>query len=175
MAKTYTTPTSVSAGDAITASLYNTYVGTNVANLIVPPTFMVARSTSQTGYTGNSAITWNQTSWDSDGMVSGAIVTVRTAGIYLLTFNGVLDATATITDVTPVIKLNGTDLFDEHKEPFSATVMSFTTSIVANLAVNDLLTAAVQVIGGSAYSIRGSATTDTSQTRLSGVWIGRTS
>jgi len=175
VAKVYTTPTSVSAGDAITASLYNTYVGTNVANLIVPPTFMVARSTSQTGYTSQAAITWNASAWDSDGMVSGATVTVRTAGIYLLTFNGVLDATATITDCAPIIKINGADIFDEHKEPFSGTVASFTTSIVANLAVNDLITAAVGVVGGSAYSIRGSATTDTSQTRLSGVWIGRTS
>jgi hypothetical protein len=175
VAKTYTAPTSVAVGDALTASLYNTYVGTNIANLIVPPTFMVSRSTNQTGYVSQDAITWNASAWDSDGMVSGATVTVRTAGIYLLTFCGVLDATATITDCTPIIKINGTDIFDEHKEPFSATVMSFTSSIVANLAVNDLITAAIGVVGGSAYIIRGSGTVSTSQTRLSGVWIGRTS
>ena len=173
MAKTYTAAGTVAAGDVATAAAWNV-IGSDVNNLIVPPTFMVYRSTNQTGYTAGSAITWNATGWDSDGMVSGSTVTVRTAGIYQLSFNGVIDATATLTDVVPTITVNGSDLFDEHKEPFSGTLMSWTVSTVANLAVNDVLTATIGTTGGSAYIIRGALSVSTSQTRLSGVWIGKT-
>jgi hypothetical protein len=90
VAKTYTAPTTVSAGDAITASLYNTYVGTNVANLIVPPACMATATASQNVSTGTwTAMTFNTESYDTDSMhdnvTNNSRITINTTGIYLCT------------------------------------------------------------------------------------------
>jgi hypothetical protein len=89
VAKTYTAPTTVSAGDALTASLYNTYVGTNIANLIVPPSVKLQKTTTQSiTNASETALTWPTAVYDTDSMYSAvntSRITINTPGIYVLT------------------------------------------------------------------------------------------
>ncbi len=175
MAKTYTAPTTVSAGDAITASLYNTYVGTNVANLIVPPAVRVYRSSNLTGYTNMAAITWNAEDYDTDSMYStGTTVTINTAGLYLVTFNGYFSSTGA-TRILQRVAANGTTFLGSELTLDGGGGSTFTASTVRNFAATTTITSFAQFVGGSAYVIQGSATDADAQTALSLTWIGRTS
>ena len=175
MAKTYTAPTTVNAGDAITASLYNTYVGTNVANLIVPPSCMVHRTSNLSGYASDTAITWQAEAWDTDSMYSsGTNVTINTTGIYLLTLTVSWACTATATVANASFTINGTGVNGAFNSVNAGNVGVATGSLVASLNATDTITGRCGWAGGSAFIVKGDTTVTDNQSRMSVVWIGKT-
>ena len=184
MPKTYTAVPSVSTGDVYTAATYNTYTAQNVNNLIVPPSCIVRRTTNQTSYTSNTAITWESTLYDTDSPMwasspNATRVTIQTAGIYLVSFIGYVTASATMTAIQPRVYLNGVAniAMDATLNAVnSGTGGTWMLSGTMSLSASDYLEAGVGFTGGSAYVINGSATSQAfSQTRLAVTWIGRTS
>jgi len=108
MAKTYNTISTFTAGQVLTAAQMND-LGENSNNYRVPPMCLVYRSTDLTGYTHNTAITWDAEGHDTDGMwSSGTDVTIQTSGVYLLHFKANVSGSATITQASPGIAINGT-------------------------------------------------------------------
>jgi len=178
VAKTYTAPTTVSAGDAITASLYNTYVGTNVANLIVPPAVRVIRTTSLGSYTNNASIAFESSSFDTDSMFSvgsPTVLTVNTTGLYLIEFAGIVSGNATITRILPRIKKNTNAIAYHEGVVYNGNESSWMVSTVRSLTATDTISASVGFVGGSGYTVFGNATESEGQTSLAMTWIGRTS
>lgn len=173
MAKTYTAPTTVSVGDAITASLYNTYVGTNVANLIVPASVSVYRTSALSSYTNGAAITWQAEHYDTDAMwTSGSAITINTTGLYLVNFLSQLTATATLGLVSAEIKRSSVSILSGFAAIYNGTETRICLSGVIDLTAADSISADVFSVGGSNYSLIGGATYGEAQTRLSLTWIG---
>lgn len=177
MAKTYGTVTTFTAGSVLTAAQLNV-ASTAVNNLVVPASAEVYRSSNQTGYTSGSAITWQATNWDTDTMWSAGsptILTVNTAGIYVVTFEGLFTATATVTDLGARITRTGTDILNVGARVNSAgNAAYFSVTFLVNYAVGDTISANLVPTGGSAYIVNGAAE-GISRTRLQAQWVGRTS
>jgi hypothetical protein len=179
MAKTYTAAGSATAGEVYTASAHNVIV-TNVNNFIVPPSVRVDRTTNLTGYSSTAAIAWSGEVWDTDDMYTSGTsttnITIQTAGIYVISFLGLVSGTATISRVLPQIRIGGTTTVQgESIVGDSGTTSSFNISTTESLSVGNVITATVQFVGGSAYIINGAAAPSNSNTRLTVTWIGRTS
>ena len=179
MAKTYTAPTTIAVGDALTASLYNTYVGTNVANLIVPPTCRVQISSNQTFSNASwAALSWATSSWDTDSMFTAATnyIQINTAGLYQLSFcltfaaNAAGDriAYATLNNAT----IDGTGgVLGASGKGISTTDNRMCSSTVLNLAANDRIRLVGYQNSGGNLNTAAVGT----ENFLSVVWVGRTS
>ncbi len=176
MAKTYTAAGTVSAGDVATAAAWN-IIGADVNNLIVPPAVMVVRTSDLSSYTGDTAITWNSSIWDTDTMfTSGTNVTINTAGIYIVTLNVYWQATATVSIANANFALNGNSVVGNYSGTTSGTAGWGNSSMLMNLSVSDVITGRVGFAGGSAYIVKGNAASQfNQQTRMGLSWIGRTS
>ena len=180
MPKTYNTIPSVSTGDVYTATAHNNIV-TSVNNYRVPPACTAYRSSDLTSY-ASAAITWQAVLFDtespSDPMwASGSPtqITVRTAGLYLVTFSGYTTATATVTLVVPRVYVGASIVAQQNSPVQSGTDSGFSFSTVLSCAVGNVITADVAYVGGSAYVIKGAASTTNQQTRLSVAWLGQVS
>ena len=184
MAKTYTAPTSVVAGDAITASLYNTYVGTNVANLIVPPSCRVEKTTQQNiSTTSDTIVTWDVEKYDTDGMVtlssSTSQITINTPGIYLITAGVAYEANATNRRVIYVTK-NGTsyseNIIGDNRASVYEGSAQFQVTTMIELANADVIRMLVYQNSGATLKIPAVLNAaEQANTFLSLAWIGRTS
>ncbi len=179
MPKTYNTIPTTTTGSVYTAAAHNNIV-TNVNNYRVPPMVQVRRTTALTGYTSDAAITWESEAFDTDDMWASSPnpnrVTINTAGMYLVTFSGKVDATATLTLAHANMSVNGNLVTGQFGSVLSAITSRFTVSTLLNLAVSDYITCAVGLVGGSAYIINGSATAqDSTQTRCTVTWLGQVS
>ena len=184
MAKTYNTFTDVATGEVLTATNFNNVLE-NVANYRVPPMAIVRRTSDLTGYASEAAITWQSAELDtespSDPMsAAGAptVVTCRTAGIYLVQLQFHATASPTQTAGGGVIRKNGTVIgenFNEWFSPGAFPELRGNMALIVNLAVADTVAAGVRFTGGSAYVVKGAATTTFSQTRLAVTWLGQVS
>lgn len=177
MAKTYTAVPSVSTGDVYTAANYNTYTATNISNLIVPPSVCVRRTTNLS-YTTGTDITWESAAWDTDGMWSAGSptgVTIQTTGLYLITIIGRMQATATLANIYPYVTVDGTSINYQNIPADSSTSAYYFGSITASLTAAQVVRLKINMGGGSAYSVVGSAATNDGQSRMILTWIGRTS
>lgn len=99
MAKTYTSLTSISTGDVLTATNYNN-LQTNSNNFRVPPSCQAYHNTTQAIATGTwTALTWNSENWDTDTIhdtsTNPTRFTTTTAGLYLAQINATWAANAT--------------------------------------------------------------------------------
>lgn len=174
MAKTYTAAGSATAGDVYTAAAHNVIV-TDVNNFIVPAACEVYRTSNLTSYTSNTEITWQAENFDTDNMwTSGASLTITTPGIYMVGFSGLLTATATLSLVVPGIFKNGNRIRIAYM-PFTSTASYFMLAAPIIFANNDTLSASVELVGGSAYNVNGGTVDGLTTTKLSAVWMGRTS
>ena len=153
-----------------------------VADVVLPyvkttPAAAVQRTSDLTGYTSTSDITWQSAAYNTDSMwVSSAPtrLTINTTGLYAVNFSGLVSATATLTTVSSVIKLNGANYLYNYGAN-NATALRFTMSAVCPLTATDYLTASCELVGGSGYVIGGAAAPSLSNTKLSATWIGKTS
>jgi len=187
MAKTYNTLGTVAPGDVLRANsgtaAYNGVI-TNVNNFRVPPACQVRRTSNLTGYTSDAAITWQSAAYDTEGVgdpmwaasPNPTQVTIKTTGLYVASFAGKADATATLTLANATLSVNGNLVAGQFCNVLSSVTSRFAISVVLKLAASDFITAAVGLVGGSAYIITGSATEqDSTQTRLTVSWIGQAS
>ena len=176
MAKTYTAPTTVSAGDALTASLYNTYVGTNVANLIVPPAVSAVRSTSlSVPNTAGTLVPFNATDkFDTDAMhdtvTNNTRLTINTAGIYTIGGQCVWDGSGVGRRLHTIIRYDSAgstvESYQVEYSP-STTFCAPSWSLAMSCSVGDYLSFEVYQSSGGALSLLSAI--------FSAVWIGRTS
>lgn len=174
MAKTYGTVTTFTAGSVLTAAQLNV-ASTAVNNLVVPPSVQVRLTSDVNPYTSATPISWSSSAYDTDGMFSsGTVVTVQTTGVYVVTFTGYANATATLTRVTPNILKNGVSIANQESQG-STTLAYFSFGVITSCTAGDTLAANVGFTGGSAYILKGNASEAPSQTRLTATWIGRTS
>lgn len=184
MAKTFPTLTDVATGDVLTSTGYNN-VQTYARNFRVPPACRVVRTSNLTGYTSASAITWSSAVFDtespSDPMWaagSPTVITIRTAGLYLVEFVAMLGASATTTEYEAIVTQSGAPgsaIRAYHKTGNTTGTRSVLTGIV-QASVGNTLSASLSIVGGSAYSINGNATgPHENQSRLTVVWLGQVS
>lgn len=187
MAKTYNPLTSdVTAGSVLTATAYN-QVLTNVRNYRVPPMCRVRRSgTASAAITPSSSTTgfleWNTQDVDTeepdDMWVSGSStrITVRTAGLYLVQTNFVLDFTGTSTIQQSALlhtTSGGTDtrIAAVYYSYSQASVLVHTMTATYSAAVGDYFRVRVETVnGGSSITLRA----DTTCT-FSAMWLGQVS
>lgn len=178
MAKTYTSVPNVATGDVYTASSYNTYTAQNINNLRVPPMCRVYRSSDLTGYSSGAAVTWNAEDYDTDGMftASSTDVTIQTDGIYLITLYAYWTAAATVTALEPAIRIGGTTVVGGTKVQAAGTGSIEQTSGVLKCVAGNVITGTFSFTGGSAYVIKGNASTSTHLTSWMTVhWLGQVS
>jgi hypothetical protein len=174
MPKTYNTFTNVSTGDVLTATNFNNVL-TNVEGYRRPASCQVRRTADLTSYVSNTAITWSSSAWDTDGMyTSGTNVTVQTAGIYAITFEGIVNATATMTNISPIINIGAANVSAMTFVAASSTSQRFNMTTVHSIAASTVVQAYIAIVGGSAYVIGGAASGDT-QTRMTVQWLGQVS
>ena len=184
MAKTYPAIGPFAPGDILTAATM-TDIDTNLENQRVPPACIARRTTDLTSYTTTTNIAWESVLLDteapSDPMwASGANasrITIKTAGIYQVSFVGWLSATATMTSAQPGILLNGTRVADATPAVINGgTAVTWYFSTLLVCAASNYLEANVTLSGGSAYIINGSTTSQLwEQTRLCAAWLGQVS
>lgn len=176
MAKTYGTVTTFTAGSVLTAAQLNV-ASTAVNNLVVPSMVLVRRTADATSYSSSAAVSWSSSSFDTDSMFAvgtPTYVTINTAGLYLVSAFLWGQAAATLTRVTGNILKNGS-VYAQQESQGSTTNALSTVSALMNLVVGDQIGASMSFTGGSAYIIKGSATEDNTQSRLTLTWLGRTS
>ena len=183
MAKTYNPLSDVTVGSVLTASDYNEAVE-NSNNFRVPPACQVRRTTNLTSYTSDAGITWESAAYDTEGVSdpmwaaspNPTRVTIKTAGLYVVSFAGKVDGSATMTLVNAAISVNNNLVSGSFGSVFAGNTARFATSLILNLAATDFITCALGIVGGSAYVVTGSATAqDSTQTRLTVSWIGQAS
>ena len=179
MAKTYPAIGPFTAGDILTAATM-TDVQTNLANQRVPPACIVYRSSNLTGYTSGAAISWNAELIDTDGMfaATSTTITIQTAGIYAITLKGQTGGSAIVTEAQWNILVNGSVATKDLTKDVASNINTIvTTSFIGSFAASTTIGASVNISGGSAYEVTGSANpmTDWQCTTLSVAWVGQAS
>lgn len=178
MAKTYNTFTNVSTGDVLTATNFNNVL-TNIAGYRVPPMCQVYRSSNLTSYTSDANITWNAeafTNTDSMFTASSTDVTLTTNGLYAVTFNCFVTATATASRVIAKIVV-GTDTYAEADLVVvgGGTAALGTIQTYINVTTTSIVRARVAFIGGSAYVVSGNSTPTATASKMTVAWVGQVS
>ena len=175
MGKTYNTISTFVSGAILTANQMNG-IGTNVNNYRVPPAIQLVRTTAINPYTSGAAITWSSATYDtespSDPMwSSGGTVTIRTAGIYLITASLDIRTTSALTGNCYVYTggtLASYSIFREGSNP--RVVANF----IASYAVGNTVDVRVDFAGGGTVQINGAAS-GADQSRLNLTWLGQVS
>jgi len=183
VAKTYNSIPSVATGDVYTAAAHNAIVE-NVNNYRVPPIFTVKRTTTQSITSGaQTFITWDSaatTNTDEVGVYSGPseTITIRTAGVYVVTLNVLFAAAATGVRlvrilVNPSSATDTTAVIANNLGPGTSGILpSVSTSVVWSFAANDVIKANVFQDSGGPINI---SETGGSRTNLSLAWLGQVS
>jgi len=105
-------------------------------------------------------------------------ITIQTPGTYAVSFLGFLTASATMTGVQTRLSLNGVAnlVLASDSNVASSTAATFSASTQLQLAENDYVEAALNMTGGSAFVVNGSATDQNfAQTRIVVTWLGQAS
>jgi hypothetical protein len=171
--------TGVTTGTVIydsTLGLVQLWNGTAWVEPNKPPAVQIVRTSFLTSFSSGSVITWQAADWDTDSMYSAGsptLITIKTAGLYSVSFNARFDASATLTEFTGTLKVNGTNRWAV-MSALNASGGNISMTNVFNLAVNDTLSIMAQFSGGSNYSIAGGGATSTDRSRFSATYIGRT-
>lgn len=176
MAKTYPTISTFTAGQILTAAQMND-IGTNANNQRVPASVRAYRATDLSGYTSAASISWSAEGFDTDGMFTapGTNVTVGTTGLYMITFQGLWNATATVTSFEPIVSLGGNSILRAFYSSPSTTAGRFNLSGVVSLTAADVITASLSFVGGSAYIVKGGTDPRADTTSLTLTWLGQVS
>lgn len=165
---------------------FRTVGGSVVDNYRVPPIARAYRSTdlgpSPAYYVSNAAINFDASDIDTDASPTAVFaagttpLTIRTTGYYLVEFNAVWSATATVTLYVPKILINGTSAARAYRAAAATTAGYEVVSTMLKLNAGDTVGAAIQFAGGSNYIINGGASVQTDGvSRLSVAWLGQVS
>jgi hypothetical protein len=177
---TYTTPSTVTGADILSASLWNTQIRDNMEELRNPVSCEVCLTSNVTGYTGGQ-ISWQDTNWDNtpSGMWAASpqptLVTVPQDGIYLLTFRYTFLASPTTNlYVTSVIRVNGNPVDQDSKayQFLSGYRLNATLTTQVPLSANDYIQVSVtpnysSLPSSPNHTLYGASTRYSDQTRMS--------
>ena len=134
------------------------------------PPMASATITTTTAYTQDTDISWTSENYDNDAMFSptSSSMTVKTAGVYLVTFVGRATST-TSAGYNAVIRLaGGNDPGEEIQVSSAATADArWSMSAVRKMAVNDTITARLQWSG--TITLQGGTTISPT---LTATWLG---
>ena len=164
--------------DTSKSLIYNGTAWVSPQALSVPPACRLQVTSDINPYTGGAAIAFNSALYDTEGnMFSGGsptLITIRTAGIYLVTFHAYYTGGATITSSEPRINSSASGIFNRMTiPPVGSTTGYAETSGVLTCAVADTITAAVAFSGGSAYVMKGGSS-GSDRTWLTATFLGKT-
>lgn len=156
--------------DTSKSLIYNGTAWVAPQALSVPPSVSVGFGTTST-YTQDTNIVWTTADYNTDTMwTSGATVTVRTAGIYLVTFMG--RATSTVSASGNAYINAGTAGAYDTQVSFPATTdVRWSLSTVRSLAVNDTIFARLQWSGAGTITLQG---TTSMRPTLTATFLGKT-
>ena len=176
MGKTYNTIGTFVAGQILTAAQMN-QIGTNVNNYRVPPSVRAYRSTDQTGYASGTSITWNAEAFDTDTMFapSSTDITIQTTGLYVITFQGLWTATATVTEYEAIVTVAGNSTLRLYEKAPATTAGRFNLTGVVSLTAAQIVNASLSFVGGSAYVVKGGTDPRSDTTSLTLAWVGQVS
>ena len=170
MAKTYTAAGTVVAGEVYTAAAHN-IIATDVNNLIVPPACRLIQAAAQTTVDSSAtAIQFGAESYDTDTMhdnvTNNTRITIRTAGIYVITAGLGLTSTPSSAFELYLDQNNGTQLAQNN----SVGEAYKTISATKDFAVDDYIELKIYADGArvTRYASRPLVTF------LTATWIGRT-
>lgn len=187
MAKTFTnlTVANATAGNAILASDHAAAF-TTLNSHTVPPSVRLQRS-GDLSYSSGSAIAWNNASavWDtentaspSDPMWSSSAntrITIRTAGIYLVTASvfATFTGTVTVSDVWIKSSVNTYEAMHYHPYSNSSGNIVIQASTIVSASVGTWFEAYLDASGGASLTIKDDASGK--RTFFSATWLGKTS
>lgn len=110
----YQTPRTWTTSELVTAAMMNQDVRDNISFLANPPACRVYHNANQniTNGIGNQVVLFNSERYDTDNMHSTVTntgrITFNTAGIYVISFSGVLFAATDYTYSECYVQMNGT-------------------------------------------------------------------
>lgn len=142
----YVSPAAVVSGAVISKTTFGDVVKADLDYLANPPACRVYHNTTQLcADAADTIVAFNSERWDTDVMhdtvTNNSRVTIKTAGLYLLTFSGLLTSLTTYSQVNCYFRLNGaTPLGYQGYSPTTfnmAPELSNTT--VFKFAVNDYI------------------------------------
>jgi hypothetical protein len=171
MPKTYTTLTSVSTGDVLTATNYNN-VQTTLNNHTIPPIVRCTRS-GDLSYTSSAAIAWNAEDYDTDSMhdtvTNNTRITFVTAGIYRVTCGLYVTYGGTVSALDLSIYGNGsTVLGQNYTNGIAETVsLGLQATTLVDSATYSYVTVGLGIVGATSPLIKADA-----RTFFSAEWVG---
>ncbi|HVW33470.1 MAG TPA: hypothetical protein VHL53_13100 [Acidimicrobiia bacterium] len=146
----YSTPRTWVAGEYPTAAEFNQEIRDNISFLANPPGCRVYHNTTQSVSDNTiTVVSFNSERFDTDTMhdtsSNNSRLTIKTAGLYLVTFTGVFAQGSDYARVYADIQLNGATAIaiDDKATPAIAHSPGVRVSTVYKLAVNDYLQARV--------------------------------
>jgi hypothetical protein len=185
MAKTYTAAGTVVAGDVYTAAAHNIIV-TDVNNLIVKPMARASRSTDLSIANATAtAVAFSVEDFDTDGMYTAgnAIMTIQTAGVYLVTGSAGVQIHPTGVRGLFLVRnptIGGSNAITAglrianswtNTVNAGATNSGLTVTTLYNFSASDTVCVGIYQNAGGPLSVTG---TTTEQPSLSVTWIGQT-
>ncbi len=186
----FTSPNTVAAGDALTASMYNTYVRDNTnafrnnsgvvppaARILMTQAFTVANSshTSFAGFTSSNA----SEDFDTDLMVSlsatPSCMTIKTAGIYQVNATVNFPSGTSSIRFARIVRSRDSTLTPLAVEEITTgSAVQFSLAACASFVVGDLIRLMVYQNSGAAMALIAS-NGEFSQIQVSAFMIGATS
>lgn len=169
----YTTPRTWVSGEHPTAAQMNANIRDNVSFVANPPSCRAYHNTTQS--INNATLTTlslNAEAWDTDTMhntvTNNSRLTIKTAGLYIVTVEVILAANGTGVRVANLL-LNGSELPINNGNAASAFDSRILYSTQEKLALNDYLEIGIYQTSGGALSTVQSATRAPS---LTATWVG---
>jgi hypothetical protein len=163
----WTTPGTAVAGDVLTAAFWNSNVRDNETFLFTPPMCIVRRNAAQAiADNTNTSISFDTEDLDTDSMFTptSTDVTIKTAGIYMLSGVAALQTAAT-TVIASRMRVNGNVVADNFLTG-SAYASNANVTTIKKLAVNDVVTFQIYQSGPATSKNTGSTT------QLAVIWVG---
>lgn len=183
MAKTFTSNLpAVSTGDVLTATAQNNLL-TTLNSHTVPPAASTWLTTTITNQTNNTAISFSSSTHDTDSMFSAGSptrLTFNTAGIYLVTFSGIMTAATTLTYGLAWFSFTGGATTAPYGASDSLAITSGTQSARWNISTVYNAAAADYVEGYLGFTATGNVSIDGTtnnnvRARMTATFMGRTS
>jgi hypothetical protein len=170
----YTTPSTISTGQMVPASLMNNEWANNIKFLADPPACRAYHSTTQAIASGTkTGLVFDSERFDTDSMHSTTTntgrITVNTAGLYL--FSAHVGWAANVTGFRIVyLTLNaGSDIAIQSTQVRSDGFLDFSVATIWKCAVADFVTVSVYQNSGSTINVNNS---NYFTTEFAASWIG---
>lgn len=147
-----------------------------------PPMCSVYRSSDLTGYAGSSLVTWQAADYDTESPLNpmwaaggnANKVYIRTAGVYSVSLRYYFTAAATISLLETDFFINAGVSGVTNTPVHNATQAYGLTTYTQKYAQGDYIAVGFAPTGGSAFVVKGSATDNFQQTRLTVAFLGKT-